>query len=141
MRPACVAVIWALFSVCVPSVDAQQGDRVKLAEGEYRVSEEGDLGGSFLPSASVACCCVIAKSGASYTRPQYSALRETCRKMGKSAAPRSANTTHRLPLGTRHGSKPIIVGSNTSAPPSRERRVKSTLPATAAAKWDTDPLP
>jgi hypothetical protein len=44
MRPACIAVIWALFSVCVPSVGAQQGERVKVAEGEYRVSEEGDLG-------------------------------------------------------------------------------------------------
>ena len=44
MRPAYIAVVWVLFSVCLPSVAAQQGDRVKVAEGEYRVSEEGDLG-------------------------------------------------------------------------------------------------
>ncbi len=44
MRTACIAVVLALFSVCAPSVGAQQGDRVKVAEGEYRVSEEGDLG-------------------------------------------------------------------------------------------------
>jgi hypothetical protein len=44
MRVACIAVVWALFSVYLPPVDAQQGDRVKVAEGEYRVSEEGDLG-------------------------------------------------------------------------------------------------
>ena len=44
MRSVCVAVVWALLSVCVQSVVAQQADRVKVAEGEYRVSEEGDLG-------------------------------------------------------------------------------------------------
>ncbi len=44
MRPACIAVLWALFSVCLPLVGAQQGDRVKVAEGEYRVAAEGDLG-------------------------------------------------------------------------------------------------
>ncbi len=44
MRPAYIVVVWALFSVGLSSVVAQESDRVKVAEGEYRVSEEGDLG-------------------------------------------------------------------------------------------------
>jgi hypothetical protein len=44
MRPVCFVVVWAFFSVCLPSVIAQEAGRVKVAEGEYRVSEEGDLG-------------------------------------------------------------------------------------------------
>jgi len=44
MRPACIAIVWALFSVGLPLIGAQQEERVKVAEGEYRVIEEGDLG-------------------------------------------------------------------------------------------------
>jgi hypothetical protein len=44
MQPARIAVVWALFSVCLPLLAAQQGERVKVAEGEYRVTAEGDLG-------------------------------------------------------------------------------------------------
>lgn len=43
MRAVSVVVL-AWFSVCLPSVLAQDAGRVKVAEGEYRVSEEGDLG-------------------------------------------------------------------------------------------------
>ena len=33
-----------LLSICIPLTSAQQLDRVKVAEGEYRITEEGDMG-------------------------------------------------------------------------------------------------
>jgi hypothetical protein len=44
IRPAYVFFIALLLSGGLPSIAAQEGARVKVAEGEYQVSPEGDLG-------------------------------------------------------------------------------------------------
>src|SRR5437879_11902360 len=58
------------------------------------------------------------KSGALYTRPRYSARRDTCEMSGKSAPPPYANTPVVCRWAPATVAKLLFVGSNTKAPPS-----------------------
>ena len=44
IHPVSVWLIWLLLSARLPSTRAQEGGRVKVAEGEYQVALEGDFG-------------------------------------------------------------------------------------------------
>ena len=43
-RPACMLLIVLFFSSKVPLTKSQESGRIKVAEGEYQVTVEGDLG-------------------------------------------------------------------------------------------------